>query len=94
MIAAGRLYEFVESFIKQYSEDQLEKTRWEYWLHKVFDQSYSDYKKSLGMIDSSAAPTRDEHIKAVQKSMRILDGFHPAKVGDNGDIQNLGDAGG
>lgn len=87
MIATGRFCEFVETLLVQHHEDELEKVRWEYWLHKVFDQSYSDYKKSLGMNNSSAAPTRDEQIKTVQRSHQILGGFCPAKVGENGDIQ-------
>lgn len=82
MIAARRFGEFVETFLEQYQSEQLEKVRWEYWLHKVYDQSYSDYKKSLGMNTSSAAPTRNEQIKAVQRSRQILDGFCPAKVGE------------
>lgn len=88
MLATGRFCEFVDTFITRYQEEQLEKARWEYWLHRVFDQSYSDYKKSLGMRKSSAAPTRDEQIKTVKRSRQILDGFCPEKVGVNGDIQN------
>ena len=89
MLATGRFCEFVDTFITRYHDEQLEKTRWEYWLHRVFDQSYSDYKKSLGMIKSSAAPTRDEQIKTVKRSRQILGGFCPEKVGVNGDIQAI-----
>lgn len=90
MIASGRFGAFVEDFVIRYRDEQLEKVRWEYWLHKVYDQSYSDYKKSLGMNTSSAAPTRDEQIKTVQRSHEILGGFCPAKVGEYGDIQAAG----
>ena len=90
MIATGRFSEFVEALLKQYQEDELEKVRWEYWLHKVFDQSWSDYKKSLGMKHSSTAPTRDEQIQTVKRSHKILGGYCPEKVGGNGDIQTAG----
>lgn len=90
MIVTGRFGAFIEEFVEMYRDEELEKIRWEYWLHRVYDQSFSDYKKSLGMIKSSAAPTRDEQIKAVQKSRMILSGFCPAKVGGNGDIQTSG----
>lgn len=88
MIATGRFDQFVVSFIEQYRKDQLEKTRWEYWLHKVFDKSYQEYIDSLGMKPSSAAPAKDEQIKAVRKSYEILNVFSSAKkVGENGGIQ-------
>ena len=91
MLAAGRFSEFVDSFIKQYKEDELERVRWEYWLHRDFEHSYSEYKQSLGMKHSSAAPTRDEQIKTVRRSREILNGFCVAKAGAYGDIQDSGD---
>lgn len=90
MLATRRFCGFVETFVELYKNDQLEKTRWEYWLHRVFDQSYQDYVQSLGMNQAPAAPTRKEQIKAVQQSMKILDGLCPAKVGENGAIQDSG----
>ena len=88
MIAARRFDQFVVAFIEQYRKDQLEKTRWEYWLHRVFDKSYQEYVDSLGMKPSSAAPAKDEQIKAVRRSYEILNGFSSAKkVGENGGIQ-------
>lgn len=91
MISTRRFCEFVETFAETYKNEQLEKVRWEYWLHRVFDLSYKDYVKSLGMNQTSAAPTRKEQIEAVRQSMKILDGLSPAKVGENGAIQNSGD---
>lgn len=87
MIASCRFDQFVVAFIEQYRKDQLEKTRWEYWLHRVFDKSYQEYVDSLGMKPSSAAPAKDEQIKAVRRSYEILNGFSVSgKVGDDGDI--------
>lgn len=91
MIKAGRFSEFVEAFGKQHSQDQIDKKRWDYWLHKVFDQTYQDYLDSLGMMEETAAPTEEQQVKAVRRSFEILNGFFRAKVGEDGAIQNSGD---
>lgn len=90
MMATGRFDWFVASFIEQYGKDQLEKTRWEYWLHRVFDQSYQDYIASLGMTEKSAAPTKEQQIAAVRKSCEILNGLSGVRAGENGRIQDSG----
>lgn len=90
MLATGRFDEFVAEFIKRYNTETDEKAMWEVWLHRVFDKSFKEFKTSLGMNEASAAPTHDEQIEAVRRSLQILNGFHPAKVGENGTIQVAG----
>lgn len=92
MIAAGRFNEFVGNVVQWHNEEKEEAATWEVWLHKVIDQGYNDFKASLGMNNKkSAAPTKNEQIAAVQRSMKILGGCHPVEAGGNGAIQNLRD---
>lgn len=90
MIATGRFCGFVESLLKWHKDEGEEKALWELWLHKVYDKSYSEFKKSLGMKETNAAPQRNEQIKTVQKSYAILNGFCPVEGASNGDIQTAG----
>lgn len=39
VIASGRFSEWVDQFL----EGHKEKVQWEHWLHKIFEQTWSDY---------------------------------------------------
>lgn len=87
MVRTRRLTEFVDSFVITYNEDQEDKAIWEMWLHKVFDQSYADFKSSLSG-NRQAAPTQEDIAETVRDSMGILAGFAPdERVGGRESIQ-------
>ena len=77
MIQAGRLCEFVEGLVKRYNDEQREKVLWEIWLHRIFDQSYTDFVNSLDP-EKNAAPTQEEIENIVSDSESILNAFLPA----------------
>ena len=91
MIRAGRLTEFVDSFVDTYNEEQEEKAVWEIWLHRIFDKSYSEFKSSLSG-NEKAAPTQEDIAGTVRDSKRILSGFVPDERvgGRDGAIQAAG----
>lgn len=70
MIQTGRLSEFVAEFIRMDNE----KTIWEYFLHKVYDKSYDDFKRS---IMPRQKPTQADIKTTVNDAKSILDGFIP-----------------
>lgn len=39
VIASGRFTEWIDQFL----EGHKEKIQWEHWLHKIFEQTWSDY---------------------------------------------------
>lgn len=92
MIRAGRLCEFVEGLVKRYNDEQREKVLWEIWLHRIFDQSYTDFVNSLDP-EKNAASTEEEIENIVSDSESILNAFLPAigegrmklSAGDNAD---------
>lgn len=95
MIKTRRFTEFVDEFLKLYTEDMKEKVLWELWLHRIFDKSYPEFVRSQD--DKTAAPpTQEDTIGIVKESLAILNGFAPEseKVGKDGDIPAAGDGSG
>lgn len=48
MIRAGRFYDFLCEIVDIQNEETGEQVLWDIWLHKVFGQSYADFRDSLG----------------------------------------------
>jgi hypothetical protein len=75
-IQTSRFYEFIDVFIKQKTEDD----RWEFYIHKVWDnRSYDEFCKSL-QTSQDMQEMSDEDIETTyKKSMNILGNFNPEK---------------
>lgn len=74
-LASGRFFEFVNEII-EISNDEIENdTMWEFFLHKVFDQSWSEFMRMNKRID----PVQQEidFETTIQESAKILDSFSP-----------------
>lgn len=70
MLDAGRFFESVIEIIQADNE----KTLWEFYLHKVHDKSFDDFKKSL----EADKPVPKEQVETtVINSKSILDNFIP-----------------
>lgn len=70
MIQSGRLYEFVTEFMNLENE----KTLWEFYLHKVFDKSFEEFKNSVA---GQIMPPKEDVGTTVKNSMDILGNFNP-----------------
>lgn len=82
VIQNNGLCEFVEQFIKIWNEEQEDKTIWEMWLHKVFDESFADFKRKL-TNGSNNAPKKEEIEETIRQSFSMLNGFVPDGVHEN-----------
>lgn len=91
MISTGRLCEFVEEFIKTRNDEEEHKAEWEFWLHKVFDKSWAEFRECLNPTETieNAAPTQAEMEETIQASMQMLNGFSLGG-GADGTIQAAG----
>lgn len=91
-IRAGRLCEFVDSFVQSYNKDEEDKAVWDIWLHRVFDRSFADFRRELTGENEKAAPTPEETRSIVKDSQSILAGFTPfERVGEqDGTVQAAG----
>lgn len=92
MISTGRLCEFIDEFVKIRNEEEEEKITWEFWLHKVFDKSYIEWKEALKPTEKTenAAPTQAEMEETVRASFAMLDGFSLRGGAQDGNIQAAG----
>lgn len=77
MIRTRRFLEFVQELIQTHNEDIREKTLWEFYLHKVFDESYQDFKDSLP--EEVSIPSDAELAETISCSANILNGFNPCQ---------------
>lgn len=72
-IQTARMCEFVHRLAKQQAEDD----RWEFYLHKVWDKSFTEFCESM-QTSQDPQVMSDEDLKAtVLKSMNILGNFNP-----------------
>lgn len=71
-ILTGRLFDFVLEFI----DIENEKTMWEFYLHKIHDMSFDEFKKSC--TSRQTEPQTDEELETtIQNSQSMLNGFNP-----------------
>ena len=79
MILSCRFTEFVNELLKIRNEELIDKTRWEYWLHKIFDMDFSEYLSMLNGETTQDEIPQDEILEAmVRDSMGIINGFCPS----------------
>lgn len=72
-IGTGRFCAFLHNFIHQKEEDD----RWEYFLHKVWDKSYTEFCELL-TTSQGVDPMTDADIEAtIKQSMNILGNYRP-----------------
>lgn len=83
MIQSGRLLEFIREMFKIRNEELEEKTAWEVWLHRVFNQDWQDFRASLNDTNSTkkAAPTHEQTADIVKQSMAIMGSFAKLRGG-------------
>lgn len=76
-IRLGQFYEFNIKIITTIVDERKEQFRWEYFLHKVFDKSYSDFVKDCeNQINEEIETMSHEEIKnIVNESQSLLDLF-------------------
>lgn len=83
MIQTGRFFEFVVEFTKTINEERAEEKNWEFFLHKVHDQSYADFVESLKNDQNNRAMSEQTIENTVQDSLNILNGFKPTEGGES-----------
>ena len=67
------------NFIMNLNEKCIEEDLYEYWLHRVFNKSYPDFKKDIQLSNDAQRGYMDvDEVKTVvQKSNEILSNFTP-----------------
>lgn len=75
LIFSGRFSEGVSEIYNLLNEDK----EWEFFLHKVFDKSFDDFKNEI--FAQPQEMTVDDFETTVNKSKSMLQGFAPDKSG-------------
>ena len=79
MIQARRLTEFIREFVKIRNQELEDQTRWEFWLHKVFDMTFKEFLSKTEQAEETEEVLPDEVLQAtVLESMGIINGFCPS----------------
>ena len=82
MIQTGRFYEFVSEFVKTTNQEMEEKYDWEFFLHKVFDKSYQEFKEEIKINKENQELSEQDIETTVKHSMDILNRFNPEEGGE------------
>ena len=77
-IRTEQFSEWVEQFLKKTTEEENDRKQWEFFLHKVWDKSFSDWKAEM-TAQASQGDVMDEAKKneIIAKSSAILNNFVP-----------------
>lgn len=79
MIQARRLTEFIREFVKIRNQELEDQTRWEFWLHKVFDMTFKEFLSKTEQATETEEVLPDDVLQAtVLESMGIINGFCPS----------------
>ena len=79
MIQARRLTEFIREFVKIKNQELEDQTRWEYWLHRVFDMEFKEFLSKTEQATETEEVLPDDVLQAtVLESMGIINGFCPS----------------
>lgn len=78
-IQTARFREFIHAFVDEMKEAEM----WEFYLHRVWDKSYDEFREALRTTQKAQAITDDEIETTVKKSMSILGNFNPNKGEEN-----------
>jgi hypothetical protein len=82
MILTMRFEEFVTEFVSIVGKEKEEKADWEFFLHKVWDGSYKEFKDSIETNKNNQNMSKRTIETTVKESMNILKNFKPDKGGE------------
>ena len=76
MLQTGRFVEFINEVIKIRNEEIDDKALWEFYLHRIYDNSFSDFKAENERIVAPEA-TKNDLETTVKHSFEMMKNFIP-----------------
>ena len=83
MIQTGRFGEFVTSFVQTINDEKESDVNWQYFLHKVWEGSFSDFLDEIKTNKQNQNLSKGTIETTIQYSMKILNNFTPDEGGEN-----------
>ena len=77
MLNCGRFFDFVCDFIKTINQEREEQNDWEFFLHKVWEGSFSEFKEDIENNKQNQGMSEGTIETTIQQSMQILNNFNP-----------------
>ena len=74
LIANSSLSTFIDDLFKFIGEEKQEETKWQFFLHKVFDKSWKEFCEELEISNNTEKIDLGE---TITKSKNILTNFTP-----------------
>lgn len=85
VISTGRFRHFVVDLINADYKEKEEKIKWDVYLHKIFNMSYSEYEAELDNNKNNREMTERTIETTIQHSMNILNNFNPENEQQGGE---------
>lgn len=82
MILANRFGEFVNSFMKKVYEEKNERLTWEFFLHRVYDKSFNEFKEDMKNDAENQNMSEEDVETTIKHTMNILNSFNPEEGGE------------
>ena len=79
VIRTGRFHDFVHFFWKTVHTEKDEEASWQYFLHKVFDGSFADFKEEMKITSENQNMSERTIETTINYSMNILNKFNPER---------------
>lgn len=83
MIQTGRFCEFVNEFVTTTIEEKKENLHWEFFLHKVWEGTFNDFKQEIETNKQNQSMSDRAMETTIKHSMKILNNFNPEQGGDS-----------
>lgn len=80
-ISTKQFESFVFKFVGNVNKEKEDDFNWQFYLHKVFDKSYSDFKEDIKNSRETLEMSSKEQEATVLNSFNILGAFNPTVKG-------------
>lgn len=77
MIETCRFDEFVDSVLIAHQKEEEEKVSWEFYLHKVLEGTYAEFKEQLKNQRTLQNMSEEDFETTINHSVDILNNFSP-----------------
>ena len=74
MIQTGRFSEFVQQILEKTNSEREEQTAWEFFLHKVWEGSFADFKGGIGLLIPGIQPQAGLAVAPLGDEVGLVDG--------------------
>lgn len=82
MIRTNRFEEFVSSFVQTLHDEQEEEKSWQFYLHKIMDESFADFQNRMKVTNDQKSMSKRTIETTINDTMKILQKLSQQKGGE------------